>query len=80
MKSLNRLEENLIVKKENRMGKRKWDEMLSDLQGKVRAAKRVGPDARADLMDAMASVVHVIQDTGKDSLVRWPREHKLVLV
>ena len=36
-------------KTENRMGKQKWCKMLSDLQQRVRCAKRIGPEARKDL-------------------------------
>lgn len=66
-------------KTEHRMGRRKWDKLITDFQKKIRSAKRIGPDAREELIAAMAVLTHVIQNTGRGSLVRWPRGQKLVL-
>jgi hypothetical protein len=64
---------------EQRMGRVKWAKILSDLQKKVRTAKRIGPDGREDLMNAMAIVAYIIQNTGRGRLVRIPRGQKLRL-
>lgn len=59
-----------------RMGRVKWRKMLSDLQKRVRTAKRIGPEGREDLMEAMAIVAHIIQNTGLGRFVRIPRGQK----
>jgi hypothetical protein len=63
---------------EQRMGKRKWQRMLADLQKKARCAKATGPDARERLMESLATIIYVVQRTKRGSLVRWPRRFKLV--
>jgi hypothetical protein len=67
---------------ETRMGKRKWLEVLSSLQRDIAYAKRVGwQRGRARVMQGVATLVWVVQNTGRARAPRFPRgPHKLTVL
>lgn len=73
------------TKIETRMGKGKWEKLLTYLQRETRRAKRRGwSKGRQDFIQAMAQVVWVIQNTGRGKAPRYPRDlrpepHEFVL-
>jgi hypothetical protein len=71
-----------MVRNPRRLGRKKWDQMLTWLQGEVRRAKRVGGLTTEEYerkMDSLAeplrSVLNVIEHRGNKGPARWVREH-----